>query len=182
MSKHVARRSKVQARAVTKQSARMSAATSRGNSDPDLQWHRAHQALDLFNLDVMDRVEIVKRGIPATYVETLSRSMAMPKETFYRTIGLARATIDRKVRHRQRLSADESERVIGLARLVGQAQQMVQESGGDHEFDAPKWLTSWLSRQLGAIGGKRPGELMDTADGRLLVSDLLAQQQSGAYA
>jgi hypothetical protein len=35
---------------------------------------------------------------------------------------------------------------------------------------------------LPALDGKAPGELMDTVDGRALVSDLLAQQQSGAYA
>jgi hypothetical protein len=35
---------------------------------------------------------------------------------------------------------------------------------------------------LPALGGKPPGEFMDTADGRMLVADLLSQEQSGTYA
>ena len=33
-----------------------------------------------------------------------------------------------------------------------------------------------------ALGGERPVELMDTMEGQTLVSNLLAQMQSGAYA
>jgi putative toxin-antitoxin system antitoxin component (TIGR02293 family) len=90
--------------------------------------------------------------------------------------------VDRKVRVNKRLNLDESERVMGIARLVGQAQSLVQESGGPPDFDPARWLADWLDRPLPALGGQRPAELMDTAEGRALVSDLLAQQQSGAYA
>jgi putative toxin-antitoxin system antitoxin component (TIGR02293 family) len=130
----------------------------------------------------MDRVKIVKLGVPASYVVVLTNRMAIPKEKFYGTIGLARATVDRKVRRGQRLNQDESERVMGVARLVGQAQSLVQDSGMPENFDAARWVSSWLDRPLPALGGKRPGEFMDTADGRSLVADLLAQQQSSAYA
>ena len=72
--------------------------------------------------------------------------------------------------------------MIGIARLVGQAQSMVQESEGSQDFDGAKWVSAWLDRPLPALGGKHPGEFMDTAIGRSLVADLLAQQQSSAYA
>ena len=48
-------------------------------------------------------------------------------------------------------------------------------------FDAAKWVAAWLDRPQPALGGKRPAELMDTADGRSIVSDLVARMQSGAY-
>jgi len=70
---------------------------------------------------------------------------------------------------------------MGIARLVGQAQNLVEQSGGAAYFDAGRWVGDWLQRPLPALDGKTPGELMDTVDGRALVSDLLAQQQSGAY-
>jgi putative toxin-antitoxin system antitoxin component (TIGR02293 family) len=148
----------------------------------DVQWSRDSHALDLFHLGVMDRVEMVKLGIPAIYVETLANSMGLTKEKLYQTTGLARPTVDRKIRQRQRLNKDESESIIGLARLVGQVQSLVNESGNGKGFDAAKWTASWLAQPLQALGGKRPAELMDTADGRSLVSRLIAQQQSGAYA
>lgn len=130
----------------------------------------------------MDRVNVVKEGVPAEYAATLATSMAIPKEKFYRTIGVARPTVDRKIREGLRLSQDESERVLGIARLIGQAPSIVQMSGDQRSFDAAKWLASWLDAPLNALGGKPPADFMDTADGRLLVSNLLAQQQSGAYA
>jgi uncharacterized protein (DUF2384 family) len=75
----------------------------------------------------------------------------------------------------------ESERVLAIARLVGQADTIVCESGEPEGFNAAEWVSSWLQRPHAALGGKCPGELMGTADGCMLVSDLLARQQSGAY-
>ncbi len=49
-------------------------------------------------------------------------------------------------------------------------------------FDGPRWIAAWLERAHPALGGRRPGDLLDTADGRGLVRNLLARQQSGAYA
>ena len=150
--------------------------------DLDSTWLQPGHPTDLYLLSVMDRVSMVKEGLPAEYVEALATSMAIPKEKFYRTIGIARPTVDRKIRQRKRLSQDESERVLGIARLIGQAQSMVQTTGGPHAFDAAKWLASWLDLPLNALDGRRPAELMDTADGRTLIADILAQQQSSAYA
>jgi uncharacterized protein (DUF2384 family) len=74
------------------------------------------------------------------------------------------------------------ERTIEIARLVRQAECLVRDSGGREDFDAARWVAVWLDRPLPALGGKRPGEFIDTADGRTLVADLLAQQWSSAYA
>jgi putative toxin-antitoxin system antitoxin component (TIGR02293 family) len=145
-------------------------------------WSNPGQALKLFQTSVIDRVNIVKVGVPALYVNVLTACMGMPKDKFYRTIGLMRPTVDRKVRASKLLNQDESERVLGIARLVGQAQSLIQASGGSGTFNAAQWVAGWLDRPLPALGGRCPGEYMDTADGRTLVADLLAQQQSGAYA
>ena len=58
----------------------------------------------------------------------------------------------------------------------------MRESGGPAHFDCARWVMTWLGQPLPALGGRRPAELMGTAEGRALVSDLLAQQQSGACA
>jgi putative toxin-antitoxin system antitoxin component (TIGR02293 family) len=158
------------------------AARGGGQSEGRLSWSNQDQALRLFQSSIVDRVNIVKDGVPARYVTVLTGRMGIPKDRFYRTLGLMRPTIDRKVRASKLLNQDESERVVGIARLVGQAQSLVQESGGSGPFDAARWVAAWLDQPLPALGGKRPGEFMDTADGRGLVADLLAQQQSGAYA
>ena len=136
----------------------------------------------LFYAEPMERVVIVKQGIHPCVVEDLAKQMAMPKEKFLGTLGLARATVERKARENKLLSPDESSKVIGMARLVGQVQAMVEESGDPTDFDAPAWTATWLDRPLPALGGRKPADFMDTAEGQQLVSNLIARMQSGAYA
>jgi uncharacterized protein (DUF2384 family) len=79
------------------------------------------------------------------------------------------------------LSQDESERALGIARLIGLVEKIVGESGEPAGFDAARWTAAWLERPNNALAGKTPGDFMDTADGRALVAGLVAQMQSGAY-
>lgn len=131
---------------------------------------------------MLERVELVRAGVPAELLTHLADAMGISREKLYRMIGLPRSTGDRKVREGQPLDADQGERVLGLARLVGQVERMVGESGDAEGFDAAAWLAAWLDDPVPALGGRRPGELMDTAEGRTLVSRLLMQMQAGAYA
>lgn len=128
----------------------------------------------------IDRIRIIKTGVPADTVELLAKRMAMPKDKLFDTLGLGRATINRKVREKKPLSVDESSRVLGMARLIGQVQAMVEESGDPEGFDAALWVARWLERPLPALG-RCPAEFMDTHDGQRLVSDLVARMQSGTY-
>jgi uncharacterized protein (DUF2384 family) len=80
------------------------------------------------------------------------------------------------------MSTAESERVIGLSKLIGQVPAMVAESGDPEGFDAAKWFAAWIAEPAPALGGRKPEELLETADGREAVSKLLAQMQSGAFA
>jgi putative toxin-antitoxin system antitoxin component (TIGR02293 family) len=135
----------------------------------------------VFEADAMERVRIVKLGVPASVVDVMARRMAMPKEKLVGTLGLARATIDRKARENKPLSSDESSRVLGMARLLGQVQAMVEESGNPEGFNAAEWVARWLERPLAALGGQRPADLMDTPEGQGIVSQVVARMQSGAY-
>lgn len=161
--------------------------SDRGSRDPSatdrLRWSAVRDsAAAYYRANPLDRIAIIRGRVPAAYVVSLTQSMQIPKERLYSTLNLARATIDRKIQKRQRLNQEESERILAVVRLIGQADCMVQESGDPSRFDAPRWTAEWLQRPHPALGGRTPGELLDTADGRALVADLLAQQQSGAYA
>ena len=135
----------------------------------------------LYPFDAIERIDLVKEGVPAGLLVVICEDMAISKDKLYTTIGLVRATINRKLREQQMLSQDESERVLGIARLVGQVETIVKESGVSEGFDAAKWIAAWLERPQASLGGRRPAELMDTADGRGIVSDLIARMQSSAY-
>jgi uncharacterized protein (DUF2384 family) len=72
--------------------------------------------------------------------------------------------------------------VIGFAKLVGQVQTLVNESGDPESFDAARWLAQWLERPMPALGGRPPAEYMDTAEGQQIVAGLLERTRGGAYA
>ena len=136
----------------------------------------------LYDASKLDRIGIVKTGLPARVLTTLADDMHVTRECLYRWLGIARATANRKVKADEVLSQDESERALGLARLIGLVEKIVAESGEPAGFDAAQWTAVWLERPNKALGSKAPGEFMDTADGRALVAGLVAQMQSGAYA
>lgn len=134
-----------------------------------------------FTADAMELVNVVKCGISATVIEQLARRMGLSKERLVVTLGLSHATVDRRAREDKALTPDESSRVLGLARLIGQVAVIVEESGNPLGFDPAAWVASWMETSVPALGGHRPGHFMDTAEGQSLVSQLVARMQSGAY-
>ena len=140
-----------------------------------------HEA-SLTTQGVLYVIQIIRAGVPATDISRLAQLMGTTKEHLIKTLDLPRATVDRKAKAHQNLSSEQSERVVGMAKLVGQVQSMVERSGDPTNFNAAQWVAQWLEQPSQALGGQRPAELMDTVAGQEVVSDLVAKMQSGAYA
>lgn len=138
--------------------------------------------LDIYSAQPYDRIKFIKEGVPAKYVVLISKSMGVTKEKLFRTLGLPKSTLDKKISHNQLLPPDQGERVLGLAKLVGQVEEMVNESGNPENFDAAEWVAHWIAVPSPALGGVTPASYMDTAEGQEIVSGLIAKMQSGAYA
>lgn len=137
--------------------------------------------LSLYRASPMERISLIKQGIPATEVKRLFADLPMGQGAGLEALKLSVATVNRKAKHGDLLSPEESERVIGFARLVGQLEAMVEESGDPTGFDARTWLARWMTEPVQAFGGRRPAEFMDTMEGQGLVSQALAAMQSGTY-
>jgi putative toxin-antitoxin system antitoxin component (TIGR02293 family) len=99
----------------------------------------------------------------------------------FKALNLSTATVNKKAKHGETLSPEESKRVVGFAKLMGQLEAMIQDSGDPTNFDAGAWMARWLTEPLPAFGGARPADLIDTMKGQGLVSAALAKVQSGAY-
>ncbi|MDC7684851.1 DUF2384 domain-containing protein [Asticcacaulis sp. BYS171W] len=137
---------------------------------------------DLYRASPLQRVRLVRDGVPASEVKDMARLMDMPQEKLLHSLGMSMATVNRKAKRSEGLSSEDSERVLGVSNLIGQVQVMVEQSGIADGFDAAKWLAHWLDQPLPALGGERPADYLDTLEGQRLISSLLAQSQSGAYA
>lgn len=140
------------------------------------------QYVEIYRASPAERIRIIKDGIPAAKAKRLITDLHFDQGVLLRALNLKTATVNRKAARDESLSSEESERVIGIAKLVGQIEAMLEESGAPEEFDAPRWLSQWLREPLPALGGQRPVDLVDTMEGQSLVARALGQIQSGAYA
>lgn len=138
--------------------------------------------VDLFRASSIDRIRVIRAGVPARKLKLFITAMHMDQRVMFDALNLKTATVNKKAVADQLLSAEDSERVLGLAKLVGQVEAMVEESGDPKGFDGAAWLSTWLRNPVPALDGVSPIELLDTMEGQALVSHTLAQMQSGAYA
>lgn len=138
--------------------------------------------LDVFRATPQQRIEMIKAGVPARDAKWMLGRLGGSHARAFQALNVSQSTVNRRAQKDQVLSADISERILGFAKLVGQVQAMVEESGDPQDFDAAAWLSRWIEEPLPALGGTRPVDIMDTMEGQALVSTILAQIQSGAYA
>ena len=144
-------------------------------------WKAASGTALLFQTSALERDSFVREGVPVGYVDNLADRLGESRSRLYVLLRIPRATAARKKSEDARLSVELSDRVIGFAKLIGQVETIIQESGNPEGFDAAHWLKGWISRPLAALGNRRPEEFMDTSDGREMISQILARSQSGAY-
>ena len=88
--------------------------------------------------------------------------------------------MNRKLLNRSLINPDQSERLMGLHRLIGLVAVLERDCGDGSPFEAGRWLPGWLQRTNPALGGIRPAAFMDTVAGREQVSRLIGAQRSGA--
>lgn len=133
----------------------------------------------LFQAEPMARLEGLKRGIPATLMDEVAREVGMPAPMLARALGLSPVTLARKRATHKLLSPSEGERLLGFARLIGQVEVMIDESGDPTGFQSARWMRAWLEQEVLALGGRKPRDLLDTMEGQSVLSEMLASVQSG---
>jgi putative toxin-antitoxin system antitoxin component (TIGR02293 family) len=132
-----------------------------------------------------DRIQVIKAGVSAKKVYALAIALKISQDVMMKRLGLSKSTVSRKAQADDTLTADQSERVLGMAKLLGLVQTIVDESGDSDlakDFDAAAWLEAWLSQPNPALGGALPSTYLDTHEGQEILGTLIAQMQSGAYA
>jgi putative toxin-antitoxin system antitoxin component (TIGR02293 family) len=151
-------------------------------------FYSASDSFDEFisSLHVAEPIQIVeteRKGIASVFVKDLSKRMQSPAQRMFDILGIPKATAERKVAAGELLSGSGAIAALGMARLLGIAQEMVDESTAPEarDFDAAKWLGQWIEQAQPALGGRKPAELIETPTGVEVVAKLLGAIQSGAY-
>lgn len=115
----------------------------------------------------------IRKGLPATSLDSVSKQMALPVSDMVEALGLAKRTIARRRQDRQALTAEESERVVRLARVLAEATEVL----GSREK-----ARRWLQKPSRALNGEAPLHLLDTDIGASAVLQELGRIDYGVFA
>ena len=142
------------------------------------------QSLDwsaLYRETSWERIQRIKRGLPTIWLEATAQALGIPKPRLVQILGI-QPRPKNAISNEQLLNTCASERLLGLMRMVGKVQVMVNESGEAAGFNAAVWLGKWLLCPVAALQGRMPAEFLDTSEGQMMVSELLARMQTGGMA
>lgn len=139
-------------------------------------------AKNLYRASPAERLRLIRTGVPASRIPELAEAMHLSRECLLGMLKLPGLSARRNARKGSMFSTEQSERVIGLACLIGQVAVMVDNSGDSKDFDAARWVGEWLEQPVHALGGAKPADFMGTMTGQALVSSLLIQSLAGVFA
>ena len=118
---------------------------------------------------IIDRIE---RGLPYSAFERLQKNTGFSTETLLDLLQIPRRTLTRR-KSTGRLSKDESDRLVRLARVYGRALHFF-------DGDAPA-ATAWLEEAQLAFGEVPPIDLIKTDVGAQEVERLIGQLEHGIF-
>jgi putative toxin-antitoxin system antitoxin component (TIGR02293 family) len=115
--------------------------------------------------------DAAERGLLVIVIDMLGKSLNASREDLLNALALSPRTLTRRQKEGV-LSPEESDRVLRLARVAAQAEEVL----GARE-DAVKWL----HRPSRSLGGHKPLELVRTDAGSELVVDVLGRLEHGVF-
>ena len=122
----------------------------------------------------MERVEVIRRGVPFETIELLSKRLDQPVKTTLSLVGIAQTTYNKKKSEHSLLDSRVSELIVLLTELIDYGQQVF-----NNESDK---FQRWLKKPNLSLGGNTPESLLDTTTGIEEVNNCLHRIEYGNFA
>ena len=115
---------------------------------------------------------ITRQGLPVSTVVSLAAELGVERSMLAKVVGISERTLSRRLSEGSRLSAEESDRTMRVARVMAQA----RETFGD-----PSKAAHWLKTPNKVMEGETPLSLLDTDAGVKWVETVLGRIDYGIY-
>ena len=115
---------------------------------------------------------LIREGLPADILPTIAAELSMDRSAVAKVVGISGRTLSRRLASRSRLSAEESDRMVRLARVLA----LANDTLGDRTK-----ASRWLQTPNRALQGSTPFELLDTDAGVQSVETILGRIAYGIY-
>jgi putative toxin-antitoxin system antitoxin component (TIGR02293 family) len=119
-----------------------------------------------------DLVAQVRAGIPAATVTMLADSLSIKRDQVARRLNIPPRTLSRRLATKSRLTHDESDRTLRMAKVVALANEVL---------GAEDKTSRWMVAPNRALGGKIPFDQLDTELGVQSVEQILYAIAYGMY-
>lgn len=131
-----------------------------------------HKVFKRSQIERIDLTQITREGVPVAAFVELAEALGVEKKRLASVLGISERTLSRRLASDDRLTVDESDRTIRLARVVSHA---VSTLGTIEK------ASHWLQTPNRALGGEVPLELLDTDSGVRDVETVLGRIEYGLY-
>jgi putative toxin-antitoxin system antitoxin component (TIGR02293 family) len=119
-----------------------------------------------------DLTEQVRSGLPASTVTLLAEKLSLHRKQVAERLRIPPRTLSRRLSTKGRLTHEESDRTLRMARIVALANEVL----GSEEK-----ASRWISAPNRALGGHRPFDQLDTETGVRSVEEILQRIAYGIY-
>jgi putative toxin-antitoxin system antitoxin component (TIGR02293 family) len=117
----------------------------------------------------LDLITVLQEGLPLEALEAVIRNETLTRSEA-ESLVIPRRTLAHRRQKGQRLSEEESDRLVRIARISAIVEETLQDRDKAHR---------WLRKPNRALGGSVPLELLSTGEGASLVEDVLGQIAHG---
>lgn len=115
---------------------------------------------------------ITREGLPVATLPQLAEKLGVERRRLAKVVGISDRTLSRRLAKKSKLSAEESDRTMRLARVFAKAEDT---------FGTSEKASQWMQRPLLALGNEIPLDLMDTDAGARAVEAALYRIDYGVY-
>ncbi|MCH7524874.1 MAG: DUF2384 domain-containing protein [Bacteroidetes bacterium] len=121
-----------------------------------------------------DRIAIIRKGLPYTTVEAISKQSSLPISKVLNFLGIAQTTYNKNKRAKILMSGRNSEAILLMAEVLEYGDLVF-----NHETEK---FNRWLKKTNISIGNVTPESLFDTLSGIQVVRNCLNRIEYGNFA
>jgi putative toxin-antitoxin system antitoxin component (TIGR02293 family) len=122
--------------------------------------------------NIADFIRCIRAGVPKKALDNLVEVTGIDNSEMAGIVRTSERTL-RRYSANQKLNAEQSERVIELAKVY---------SRGEEVFGSLDAFREWMNGAVFALGNKKPKELLDTSMGIEMIMDELGRIEHGIFA
>lgn len=122
----------------------------------------------------MERVQIIREGIPYESIETISEKLNRPIKSVLSIAGMPQTTYNKKKSEHSLLGSRDSELIISITELIDYGLEVFDKE--EEKFQR------WLKKPNLSLGGNTPESLLDTITGINEVKFCLNRIEFGNFA